>query len=111
MGSRFIRAGYVSWSGFGYHSFDSDDGFSGPNFGDQELESGSIEFDTSIGIDGNNNDRGVGLSQFANTGNFANQQGSVTYGSNGHVVTIGDGQFGEQRLRSGDIKDSVVISN
>ena len=46
-----------------------------------------------------------------NTGNFASQQGSVTYGSNGHVVTIEDGQFGEQRLRSGDIKDSVVISN
>ena len=50
------------------HSFDSD-------FGDQELESGSVEFDTSIGIDGNNNDQGVGSSQFANTGNFANQQG------------------------------------
>jgi hypothetical protein len=50
------------------HSFDSD-------FGDQELESGSVEFDTSIGIDGNNNDQGVGSSQFASTGNFANQQG------------------------------------
>jgi hypothetical protein len=45
-----------------------------------------------------------------NTGNFANQQGSVTYSSNGQVVTIGDGQFGEQRLRSGDIDDSVVVT-
>jgi hypothetical protein len=45
-----------------------------------------------------------------NTGNFASQQGSVTYGSNGHVVVLGDGQFGEQRLRSGDIKDSVVVT-
>ena len=51
------------------HSFDSND------FGDQELESGSIEFDTDISIDGNYNDQGVGLSQFANSGNFANQQG------------------------------------
>jgi hypothetical protein len=51
------------------HSFDSDD------FGDQELESGSVEFDTDISIEGNNNDQGVGLTQFANTGNFANQQG------------------------------------
>ena len=52
-----------------------DDGFSGSNFGDQELESGSIEFDTNISIDGNNSDQGVGLTQFANTGNYANQQG------------------------------------
>ena len=53
--------------------FDSND--FGNDFGDQELESGSIEFDTDISIDGNYNDQGVGLSQFANTGNFANQQG------------------------------------
>ena len=26
------------------------------------------------------------------------------------IVTIGDGQFGEQRLRSGDIDDSVVVT-
>ena len=45
-----------------------------------------------------------------NTGNFANQQGTVTYGSNGHVVTIGVEQFGEQRLRSGDIEDKVVTT-
>jgi len=45
-----------------------------------------------------------------NTGNFVNQQGSVTYGSNGHVVTFGDAQFGEQRLSSGDITDSVVVT-
>ncbi len=52
------------------HTFDG-----GNDFGDQELESGSIEFNTDISIDGNYNDQGVGLSQFANTGNFANQQG------------------------------------
>ena len=50
------------------HSFDSD-------FGDQELESGSIELSPDISLEGNYSDQDVGLSQFANTGNYANQQG------------------------------------
>ncbi len=46
------------------------------NFDDQELESGDIETETDISIDGNNNNQCVGLSQFGQTGNFANQQGT-----------------------------------
>ncbi len=46
------------------------------NFDDQELESGDIETETDISIEGNNNNQCVGLSQFGNTGNFANQQGT-----------------------------------
>jgi hypothetical protein len=47
-----------------------------------------------------------------NTGNFVNQQGSVTYGAKGNVVEIGDTQFGEQRLLSGDIiNDSIVMAD
>ncbi len=46
-----------------------------------------------------------------NTGNFVSQQGSVTYGTEGNVVQIGDGHFGEQRAESGKIDSSVVITN
>ncbi len=49
--------------------FDSND------FGDQELESGSIELAPDISLEGNYSDQDVGLSQDANTGNYANQQG------------------------------------
>jgi hypothetical protein len=51
------------------HSFDSDD------FDDQELESGSIELVADISLEGNNSDQNVVLTQFADTGNYANQQG------------------------------------
>ncbi len=47
------------------------------NFDDQELESGDIETETDISIEGNNNNQCVGLSQFGQTGNFANQQGTT----------------------------------
>ena len=53
--------------------FDSND--FGNDFGDQELESGSIEFAPDISLEGNYSDQDVWLSQDANTGNFANQQG------------------------------------
>ena len=53
--------------------FDSND--FGNDFGDQELESGSIELAPDISLEGNYSDQDVGLSQFANTGNYANQQG------------------------------------
>src|SRR5829696_752645 len=49
------------------------------NFDDQELESGDIETETDISIEGNNNNQCVGLSQFGNTGNFANQQGTTQF--------------------------------
>ncbi len=51
----------------------------GPAFDDQELESGGIETETDISIEGNNNNQCVGALQFGNTGNFANQQGFTQY--------------------------------
>ena len=58
---------------------DRNNGFevNGLNFDDQELESGDIETETDISIEGNNNNQCVGLSQFDQTGNFANQQGTT----------------------------------
>ena len=68
-----------------WHFDDDDDDFGGFNFdggelgfADQELESGGFESETDISIDGNNNNQCVGLSQFGNTGNFVNQQGTST---------------------------------
>src|SRR5215217_3367875 len=51
----------------------------GPNFDDQELESGEISTETDISIEGNNNNQCAGLLQFGQTGNFANQQGTSQY--------------------------------
>ena len=48
-------------------------------FDDQELESGDIESETSLSIEGNNNNQCAGLLQFGQTGNFANQQGTTQY--------------------------------
>src|SRR5215218_7950986 len=48
-------------------------------FDDQELESGDIETETSLSIEGNNNNQCAGLLQFGNTGNFANEQGTAQY--------------------------------
>jgi hypothetical protein len=53
----------------------ADPWFDSNDFGDQELESGSIEFSPDISLEGNYSDQDVGLSQDANTGNYANQQG------------------------------------
>ena len=53
----------------------ADPWFDSNDFGDQELESGSIELSPDISLEGNYSDQDVGLSQFANTGNYANQQG------------------------------------
>jgi hypothetical protein len=63
--------------------FDNDNGDFGPDFDDQELESGDIETETDISIEGSNNNQCVGLTQFGNTGNFANQQGTTQDGSGG----------------------------
>ena len=51
----------------------------GPDFDDQELESGDIETETNISIEGNNNNQCTGLLQFGQSGNFANQQGTAQY--------------------------------
>jgi hypothetical protein len=48
-------------------------------FDDQELESGGIETETSLSIEGNNNNQCAGLLQFGQTGNSANQQGTSQY--------------------------------
>ncbi len=48
-------------------------------FDDQELESGGIETETSLSIEGNNNNQCAGLLQFGQSGNFANQQGTTQY--------------------------------
>ena len=48
-------------------------------FDDQELESGGIETETSLSIEGNNNNQCAGLLQFGQTGNFPNQQGTTQY--------------------------------
>ena len=48
-------------------------------FDDQELESGDVETETNISIEGNNNNQCTGLLQFGQTGNFANEQGTVQY--------------------------------
>ncbi len=51
----------------------------GPDFDDQELESGDIETETNISIEGNNNNQCAGLLQFGQTGNFGNMQGTSQY--------------------------------
>src|SRR5215217_2231758 len=48
-------------------------------FDDQEFESGEIETETSLAIDGNNNSQCAGLLQFGQTGNFGNEQGTAQY--------------------------------
>ncbi len=60
----------------------------GPNFEDQELESGGISTETELAIEGNNNNQCAGLLQFGQTGNFANQQGTLQYATEG-----GDNEF------------------
>jgi len=51
----------------------------GNEFDDQEFESGSIETETELSIEGNNNNQCAGLLQFGQTGNFGNQQGTDQY--------------------------------
>jgi hypothetical protein len=51
----------------------------GNAFDDQEFESGDIETETDISIEGNNNNQCVGALQFGQTGNFGNQQGTSQY--------------------------------
>jgi hypothetical protein len=48
-------------------------------FDDQEFESGGIETETSLSIEGNNNNQCAGLLQFGQTGNFGNEQGTSQY--------------------------------
>ena len=85
--------------------FDDDDDFGGLDFADQELESGDIETETDISIDGSNNNQCVGLSQFGNTGNFANQQGTTQFGSNGFFDDDDDDHPWWWRFHDNDFDD------
>ena len=49
--------------------------------GDSEFESGEVETATDFAIEGDNNNACLGALQFANTGNFGNQQGALQYAS------------------------------
>jgi len=60
----------------------------GPNFDDQESESGGIGTSTSLSIDGNNNNQCGGLLQTGQTGNVSNEQGTLQY------FTVGDNGMG-----------------
>jgi hypothetical protein len=51
----------------------------GNEFDDQEFESGDIETETELSIEGNNNNQCAGLLQFGQTGNFGNEQGFTQY--------------------------------
>ena len=51
----------------------------GNEFDDQEFESGDIETETELSIEGNNNNQCAGLLQFGQTGNFVNQQCTDQY--------------------------------
>ena len=64
--------------GFDHNRFDNDFVL-GPNFADQESESGSIETELDVSIEGNNNNQCVGALQFGQTGNFSNQQGTSNF--------------------------------
>ena len=48
-------------------------------FDNQEFESGEIETETALEIEGNNNNQCAGLLQFGQTGNFGNMQGTSHY--------------------------------
>ena len=70
--------------------------------GDSEVESGDVETETNVGIEGDNNNSCVGLMQFGNTGNFTNQQGSLQYGS-----TVDDLEFGAQETEFGGSNETA----
>ncbi len=50
-----------------------------PVFDDQEAESGELESETALEIEGNNNNQCLGVLQFGQTGNIQNQQGFTQY--------------------------------
>src|SRR5918997_2013461 len=51
----------------------------GSDIGDAENESGSIESENDVGIDGDNNNLCLGILDFENSGNFTNQQAVTIY--------------------------------
>ncbi len=64
------------------HVFDDEeDGVVEQKFGDQEADSGDIEQELKISIEGDNNNQCVAVLQIADTGNVQNQQGVLQRGS------------------------------
>jgi hypothetical protein len=65
-----------------FDRFDVFDDIDGVSFetGDVENESGDIELENSLSVEGDNSNVCVGNQQFANTGNFTNQQGVLPSG-------------------------------
>jgi len=61
--------------------------------GDAENESGEIETENALEIEGNNNNACLGQLQFGNTGNFTNQQGVLQYASDADDLEFGAGEF------------------
>jgi len=64
-------------------------------FDDQESESGEIETETEIAIEGNNNSQCAGLEQVGQGGNFSNQQGTSQRDANDEF---------EQEFEGGEIE-------
>jgi len=81
------------------------DDFDGLDFEDQELESGATDTETDISIEGSNNNQCVGALQFGNTGNFANQQGTTQFGSNGFFDDDDDDHPWWWRFHDNDFDD------
>ena len=81
---------------FGNHGFDfdDDDGEVSLGLGDVENESGDIELENEFSVGGNNNNACFGQQQFANSGNFTNQQGALQFDSDVDDLEFGGGEFG-----------------
>ena len=80
---KFDRNGGFVFNNDGDHFFgDRDFNGGGVSFelGDVDNESGDVELENNFEISGNNNNACLGQQQFANTGNFTNQQGVLQSG-------------------------------
>ena len=73
--------------------FDNDGGGVSFDLGDTENESGDIETENSFSIEGDNNNACLGQSQFGNSGNFTNQQGTLQFDSDADDLEFGGGEF------------------
>src|SRR5215208_1490203 len=81
---KFDRNGGFVFNNDDDHFFFGDRDFNGGGvsfeLGDVDNESGDVELENSFEISGNNNNACLGQLQFANTGNFTNQQGAFEFG-------------------------------
>jgi hypothetical protein len=76
------------------HVFDDEeDGVVEQKFGDQEADSGDIEQELKISIEGDNNNQCVAVLQIADTGNVQNQQGVLQHGSKADDLEADGGEI------------------